>query len=154
MRCGIPREAVTFGHVVADECDRLGIAVDDYVAAYDPGEVRPYPGTDELVVRLERWAVCSNKVREFGALELATLGWQPELALFAEDFGGPKRLGPVLDALGIGGAEVVFVGDTAHDRLVAREVGARFALAGWNARAEPADGDIVLTTPTDLLALL
>ena len=154
MRCGIDRAAVTFGHVVEVECERLGIAVDDYLAAYDPSEVHPFPGADELVRSLDRWAVCSNKTRHYGLLELDALGWEPEVRLFADDFGGPKRLGPVLEAMGLQGSDVVFVGDTAHDRLVAREVGAVFALAGWNRRAEAEPGDEVLAAPADLLRLL
>jgi HAD superfamily hydrolase (TIGR01549 family) len=154
VRCGVPRESVTFGHVVADECARLGIAVDDYLAAYDSREVRAFPGVQEVVGRLDRWAVCSNKVRSAGLHELEALGWEPEVALFADDFGGPKRLPPVLRALGAGPAEVLFVGDTAHDRVVASEAGVRFALAAWNPRAEPRPGDLVLDRPADLLPLL
>jgi phosphoglycolate phosphatase-like HAD superfamily hydrolase len=154
VRCGVPREDVTFGHVLDAECARLGIAVEDYVAAYDSAEVTAFPGVQDLVDRLDRWAVCSNKVRASGLLELEVLGWTPDVALFADDFGGPKRLPPVLDAMGVAGADVVFVGDTAHDRAVAAEVGARFALAGWNARAVPEPGDAVLASPIDLLALL
>lgn len=154
MRCGVDRAAVTFGHVVSVECERLGITVEDYLAAYDPSEVSAFAGADDLVRSLDRWAVCSNKTRHHGRLELAALGWEPELAMFADDFGGPKRLGPVLDAMGLQGSDVVFVGDTAHDRLVAREVGAVFALAGWNRRAEAEPGDEVLVAPADLLRLL
>lgn|GEM_PF-6337387 len=40
-------------------------------------------------------------------------------ALFAGAFGGPKRLEPVLDALQLEPGEVVFVGDTDHDRRCA-----------------------------------
>ena len=36
VRCGVAAETVTFGHVITDECERLGIALDDYIAAYDP----------------------------------------------------------------------------------------------------------------------
>ena len=35
-----PRRRVTFGHVITDECERLGIPLDDYVAAYDPSTSR------------------------------------------------------------------------------------------------------------------
>jgi phosphoglycolate phosphatase-like HAD superfamily hydrolase len=60
----------------------------------------------------------------------------------------------VLDALDVRADEVVFVGDTAHDRRVAVEVGATFGLAGWNPRAEAEAGDHVLAVPSDVLALL
>jgi HAD superfamily hydrolase (TIGR01549 family) len=153
---GVPRSAVTFGHVLADECNRLGISLDDYLGLYDPGAAAPFPGVPEMLARLDRWAVCSNKHPRSGRAELARLGWQPEVALFSDAFGGgPKALGPVLAALGAPPpASVVFVGDTAHDRGCARDVGCRFALAGWNARAQPQDGDIVLAEPADVLALV
>jgi HAD superfamily hydrolase (TIGR01549 family) len=152
---GIPREQVTFGHVVADECRRLGIAIDDYLSRYDVGAAPAYPGADELIAGLGRWAVCSNKVRWAGEAELARLGWTPEVALFADDFGGAsKAVAPVLERLAVDPAAVVFVGDTAHDRTAARDAGVAFALAGWNPRAEPQPGDLVLRRPTDLLAHL
>ena len=40
---------------------------------------------------------------------------------------------------------------TDHDRECAAEVGAVFALAGWNRRAEPAPGDLVLSDPSEVL---
>ena len=151
---GVARADVTFGHVLADECDRLGMTVADYLALYDPAQVLPYAGVVELLGRLDRWAVCSNKHADAGRAELAQFGWEPEVALFSEAFDGPKRLQPVLDALDLAPADVVFVGDTAHDRRVATEVGAPFALAGWNPRAEAVPGDQVLHAPADLLDLL
>jgi|SRR3954452_16349205 phosphoglycolate phosphatase-like HAD superfamily hydrolase len=153
---GVDPAAVTFGHVLADECARLGIAVDDYLAAYDVDAAMPYSGVAELLGQLDRWAVCSNKRGPSGRAELARLGWTPAVALFAEDFAGPKRLGPVLDALSLAADAVAFVGDTAHDRLCAEAVGARFLLAGWNPRAAAAaqPDDVVLVTPLDVLAQL
>ena len=160
---GVPRGDVTFGHVVAEECARLGVALEDYLSRYDVHAAPPYDGVEELLRALGergmRWGVCSNKVGSYGRAELARLGWRPEVALFADDFGGPKRLGPVLDALGgVAAAEVLFVGDTAHDRACALDVGAQFALAGWNPRAaaggDGGAGDVALAAPGDLLALL
>ena len=155
---GVPPEDVTYGHVVADECARLGLSVDDYVARYDVGAAAPFPGVSAMVSSLARWAVCSNKVRASGTAELARLGWSPSVAMFAEDFGGgPKRLGPVLAALGdVDPSAVVFVGDTAHDRACAVEVGVAFALAAWNDRAAALaeEGDLVLASPADLLPRL
>lgn len=155
---GVPLESVTYGHVVADECRRLGVSVDDYVARYDVDAAMPFEGVPSMVASLARWAVCSNKVRSAGAAELARLGWTPEVASFADSFGGgPKQLRPVLSALGSPPrSEVVFVGDTAHDRACAEEVGVAFALAAWNPRAASlaVDGDVVLERPADLLPLL
>jgi phosphoglycolate phosphatase-like HAD superfamily hydrolase len=154
----VPADEITFGHVVAEECRRLGLSVDDYVDRYDATAAQPYAGVDDLVAGLGRWAVCSNKVRRAGVAELERLGWTPEVAMFAEDFGSrPKRVAPVLDLLGVRDpSTVVFVGDTAHDRTAAADAGTAFALAAWNRRAatlaEP--GDLVLAHPTDLLARL
>jgi len=149
---GVPRESITFGHVVGDECARLGLELHDYLDRYDVAAAQPFPGVPALLDRLPRWSVCSNKHPRSGRAELARLAWTPERALFADAFdGGPKRLEPLLDHLGLGGGEVVFVGDTAHDRSVAASVGAVFALAGWNPRAEQVPGDVVLEHPHDLL---
>jgi phosphoglycolate phosphatase-like HAD superfamily hydrolase len=60
----------------------------------------------------------------------------------------------VLDALRAGPADIVFVGDTAHDRACAEAVGCRFVLAGWNPRAEPAPTDLVAHHPLEVLDLL
>jgi len=154
LKLGFTEADVMLGRLLVDECERLGITVEDYLAHYDSASVQPFPGVEDVLRRLPRWAVASNKVRASGTAELARLGWEPAVALFAEDFGGrSKYLQPVLDALGVDAGEVVFVGDTAHDRDCAREAGATFALAGWNARATPEAGDVVLATPADLLDL-
>lgn len=158
VELGVPASEVTFGHVVADECARLGLSVDDYVRAYDVDAAQPFPGVDLALSRLDRWAVCSNKVRRAGEAELARLGWTPAVARFAEDFGGgPKRLGPVLAALGVDDPwSVLFVGDTAHDRACAVDAGVAFALAAWNPRAAAlaVPGDLVLWRPSDVLDLV
>ena len=148
---GVPSDQITFGHTLAAECRRLGIEVDDYLAHYDDTLALPFAGVDELVARLDHWAVCSNKHPLAGKAELARLGWQPDVAMFADSFDGPKQLGPVLDAIGVGPEAVIFVGDTDHDRRCARDAGCDFALAGWNRRASAALGDLVLGRPVDLL---
>ena len=151
---GVREEDVTFGALLADECARLGVTVGDYLQHYDEGAAMPFDGVDDMIERLDGWALCSNKHRESGRAELARLGWNPEVALFADAFGGPKQLGPVLDALETDARNVVFVGDTDHDRRCAMAVGCQFAIATWNPRARPVDGDIVLTKPNDVLQLL
>ncbi len=157
VAAGIPRESVTFGHVLADECERLGIGVDDYLDAYDEAAAQPFAGVAELVAHLSGsgpWAVCSNKHPRSGRAELTRLGWEPDVALFSNAFDGPKQLGPVLDALGVDPEDIVFVGDTAHDRACAQRYGVPFGLAGWNPRARPGEGDVVLERPIDVLTLL
>ena len=151
---GVDRSRITFGHVLVDECARLGLSVDDYLDVYDPSAAHPFDGVPALIDALPTWAVCSNKHPRSGTAELARLGWDPAVAMFADTFEGPKRLGPVLDALRLTPDEVVFVGDTDHDRRCTTSAGVPFVLAVWNPRAETAPGDIVLRTPGELLDLL
>ncbi|CAN5854217.1 N-acetylmuramic acid 6-phosphate phosphatase MupP [soil metagenome] len=151
---GVARDRVTFGHVVAEECTRLGLDIDAYIDRYDPSAAQPFPGVVELLAGIGRWAVCSNKHPRSGRAELARLGWEPEAALFADAFDGPKALEPVLSALAVKPAEVVFVGDTSHDRACAQATGVPFILAGWNPRAAPAPGDLVAAHPTEVSAFL
>lgn len=151
---GVPAGQVTWGHVVADECARLGLALDDYLAAYDTEVAQPFGGVEAMLASVGRWAVCSNKHPRSGHAELKRLGWTPEVALFADAFDGPKRLGPVLDALGIGTDEAVFVGDTPHDEVCARQAGTAFVWAGWNPRTRPDPGAAVANHPGALLDLI
>lgn len=148
---GVPADQITFGHTLAIECERLGIEVTDYLARYDDTLALPFAGVEELVAHLDRWAVCSNKHQDAGKAELARLGWEPEVAMFADSFDGPKQLGPVLGAIGARPDDVIFVGDTDHDRRCALDVGCHFALAGWNPRASAALGDLVRSRPLDLV---
>ncbi len=157
LRLGVPEAQVTFGHVVADECERLGLELADYLAAYDVDEATPFAGVESLLAGLRRWAVCSNKDAGCARAELARLGWTPEAAWFAQDFdGGPKRLGPVLECLGLVAEDVVFVGDSPHDAACASEVGCPFVVAAWNPRTRASGlvGDVVLGHPEELIELL
>lgn len=153
---GVAPEDITFGHVLADECARLGIDVDAFLDHYDTDQAQPFAGVLDLLSQIEgtRWAVCSNKNPRPGHAELDRLGWKPDVALFSDAFDGPKQLGPVLVALGVTAAEIAFVGDTGHDRACAAEFGVPFGLAGWNRRARAEPGDAVLRSPLDVLALL
>lgn len=151
LALGIERSRIRLGRLPAEECEELGVSVEDYLARYDPTASAPFPGIDDLLAALPRWGVCSNKHPDAGASELARLGWAPTAAAFA--LGAPKSLVPVLAELGVVGEEVLYVGDTDHDRACALEVGATFALAGWNARARATatKGELVLQTPGEVL---
>jgi HAD superfamily hydrolase (TIGR01549 family) len=153
---GVAIEDVTYGHAVAAEAERLGLTLDAYESAYDTDAATPFPGIDELLAVLPRWAVCSNKHPRSAVAEFERLGWRPEVACFADSFDWEhKRLGPVLDLLGVSADRVLMVGDTTGDLVVAEEVGCAYAWAGWNPRtaAERPDG-VVLARPADLLGLL
>jgi phosphoglycolate phosphatase-like HAD superfamily hydrolase len=158
LELGLTPEALPpLGLPLVEACARAGVTVQDYLDRYDPQAAQPFDGVVELVARLDRWGLASNKDRASGRRELQRLGWAPTVALFSDDFGGrEKQLRPLLDALGLEPDGAIYVGDTAHDRACAAAVDAPFALAGWNprARAGAQDGDLVLSDPTDLLDLL
>jgi HAD superfamily hydrolase (TIGR01549 family) len=150
-----PEELPPLGLPLVEACERVGITAEDYLARYDATAVQPFPGVAELLDRLDRWGLASNKERTSGHAELARFGWTPTVALFSDDFGGhEKRLGPLLAALGLDPANALYVGDTHHDRHCAGEAGVPFALAGWNRRAAALPGDLVLATPAEVIALL
>lgn len=151
---GVAPADVTRGHVVADECARLGIGLEDYLDAYDTDVSQPFPGVASMLDGVGRWAVCSNKHPRSGRRELARLGWTPEVALFADAFDGPKALPPVLERLGVDPGAVLFVGDTAHDEACARAAGTAFAWAGWNPRTTPVGSWPVLRAPSELSRLV
>jgi HAD superfamily hydrolase (TIGR01549 family) len=149
LALGIERARIRLGRVLADECADLGVTVEEYLALYDPTTSEPYPGVDELLGSLDRWGICSNKRPESGASELERLGWRPAATSWARETG--KTLVPLLPQLGVDGEDILFVGDTDHDRHCAAEVGATFALAGWNARVTGGAGDLVLSRPSEVL---
>ncbi|MFM7069185.1 MAG: HAD family hydrolase [Actinomycetes bacterium] len=153
---GVAPEAITFGHAIAEECERLGLSLDDYVAAYDAAVVEPYPGVEQMLGALDRWAICSNKHPQSGWTELERLGWRPEVTMFADAFDWKhKTLAPILDQLGVTAAEVVMVGDSAGDARCAQDAGCAFAWAGWNPRVlSQGVSGTVLARPSDLLGLL
>lgn len=149
LELGIDRSRVRLGRVLADECADLGVTVEDYLSLYDPTVSKPFPGIDHLLAGLSTWGVCSNKHPESGRSELRRLGWSPTAVSWALATG--KTLVPLLSQLGVEGRELLYVGDTDHDRACAAEVGARFALAGWNPRVAGEPGDLVLSTPGEVL---
>ena len=149
LELGIDRSRVQLGRVLADECRDLGVTVEQYLDLYDPTTAKPFPGIDEVLASLDRWGVCSNKHPDSGASELQRLDWHPTAVSWALDTG--KSLVPLLPQLGVEGSDVLYVGDTDHDRDCAVDVGATFALAGWNRRAAPQLGDLVLSDPSEVL---
>jgi len=152
---GVPREDISFGHAIGEECDRLGLSLDAYVEAYDEHVVQPFPGVEAVVARLGRWAICSNKHPVSASAELSRLGWTPELAVYSDHFDwAHKRLEPVLESMGLRADEVAMVGDSAGDLRCAEEVGCPIVWAGWNPRVAAAAPDgLVLERPAQLLDL-
>lgn len=147
-------ELPPLGLPLVEACQRAGVALADYLERYDATAASPFPGVTEVLGRLDRWGLASNKELTSGRAELDRLGFTPTVALFSDDFGGQeKELGPLLTAMGLTAAQAVYVGDTGHDRRCAAAVGVPFLLAGWNPRARAAaqPGDIVLDHPADVL---
>lgn len=153
---GVSRSDVVMGSAVAEECERLGIPMDDYVAAYDTEAVEPYPGATAMLETLPRWAVLSNKHPDSAVAEIARLGWEPEMLMCADAFGwAHKSLVPMLDLLGLEPNDVAMVGDSDGDLRCAQEVECRFLWAGWNERVQqrrPA-GEVI-SSPADLPSAL
>jgi HAD superfamily hydrolase (TIGR01549 family) len=136
---GVDRSDVVMGSAVAEECARLGISMSAYVDAYDTEVVVPFPGVEDLLAGLPRWAILSNKHPDSARAELGRLGWEPEALMCADAFGwAHKSLVPMLDALGMSAGRVAMVGDSRGDLTVAAMVGCRFVWAGWNARVQAA----------------
>ena len=153
---GVSRSDVVMGSAVAQECERLGVSLDDYVAAYDTEVSRPFPGVAELLRELDRWAICSNKHPTSAGIELDRLGWKPELVMCADAFDwGHKSLVPMLEQMDLDAAQVLLVGDSGGDLRCAEEVACRFVWAGWNerVRANPPSGDVA-NTPQEVLEYL
>jgi phosphoglycolate phosphatase-like HAD superfamily hydrolase len=154
---GVDPDLVPLGMPLGEACARVGVSVESYLELYDPCAAAPFDGVPALLASLDRWGLASNKERASGHRELDRFGWSPEVALFSDDFGGQeKQLAPLLAALDLTADDVVYVGDTAHDRACAALAGVPFALAGWNprSRATAWPGDLVLDHPTDVLDLL
>lgn len=155
---GVPVEQhPPLGLPLVEACRRVGVTVDAYLEQYDPSAAQPFDGVEDLLARLDRWGLASNKQRDSGRRELQRLGWQPTAAFFSDDFGGKeKELGGLLAALDLEPDHAVYVGDTHHDRTCAAAVGVTFAVAGWNPRARAAaqEGDVVLAHPSQVLDLL
>lgn len=156
VRLGMQRDEITFGHPIEVACDEWGIDLAEYVRLYDTDVVQPFVGVEELLSLIGRWAVCSNKHPDSGRAELTRLGWAPEVAMFSDAFGGAaKRLGPVLDAVGVRPQAALFVGDTEHDSHCATEVGCDFVWAGWNQRTHAGQPrGTVAQRPLDLIDLI
>lgn len=155
LQLGVPQEEISFGHAVAVECERLGIDLDSYVDHYDTTVSRPFPGIEELVDGMGRWAICSNKHPRSARAEIERLGWRPEVAMYADAFDwAHKELAPLLEVMGLEPDQVVMVGDSNGDLACAESVGTTMVWAGWNPRVakESPDG-LVLDRPGELLDL-
>lgn len=153
---GIDRAEVVMGTAVAEECERLGVPMQDYVDAYDTEVVQPYPQVEAMLEALPRWSMLTNKHPDSALAELRRFGWEPEALMCADAFGwAHKSLVPLLEALALDAPRVVMVGDSPGDLRCAEEVGCRFVWAGWNQRvqANPPSGEIA-ATPERLVSVL
>lgn len=139
----------------------------DYYAAHQASFVRLFPGVAQTLATLRdrgyQLAVLSNKLRDWGRIEMDALGLAAQFAVsvFADDMPEAKPSGraldPVLAALDVLPGRVLLVGDGAADMLCARAAGARSAAALWGALApgplRDLAPDYLLDAPQDLLAV-
>ena len=135
LRLGVPAQEITFGHALGEECARLGIAPDAYEAVFDPQEVQPYLGIDEFLGTIDQWGICSNRHPLSGNTDVARFGWQPSVVCFADSFDfAPKHIDMVLEGSGWARNEVVYIGDSEHDRAAIAGTDIPLIWAGWNPR--------------------
>lgn len=128
----------------------------------------PYPGITELLdvltTRGLKLAVYSNKPHEHtvALVDVFFRKW-PWSAVEGGREDRPKKPAPqrtreVLDALGLGAAEALMVGDSAPDMQAARNVGAQAVGVTWGFRSREelraAGANHLIDRPTDLLTLL
>lgn len=131
--------------LVAERVPALVTSFLAYYAAHQGAMVRLFPSVrttlDELARRGYALAVLSNKLRDWGRAELASVGLAEriEVAVFAEDMPVPKPAGaaldPVLAALGLPAARTLLIGDGVADIACARAAGAGAVAALWGAIA-------------------
>ena len=142
---GIDRSRVQLGRVLADECADLGVTVEDYL-----GPLRP----DDVVSRSRASTTCwprstagpsaPTSTPSPGASELARLGWHPD----------GRQLGPghrqvagaaARRSWGSRREQVLFVGDTDHDRNVRRRGRGHVRPGRLEPSGRTGAGDLVLS---------
>jgi HAD superfamily hydrolase (TIGR01549 family) len=127
-------------------------------------EIRPFPGVADAIARLaETLPLAIFTAADTGAAEI-TLGATGLRSSFAHVVGADevRRTKPAPDGLieaarrlGLGPADVAYVGDSPSDAITARACGAVSVAAGWGHQHHVApDADLVAGSPADLVALL
>ena len=137
-------------------CRAAGVTVEAYLAHYDPTAALPFPGVRELLGRLDRWGLASNKERPRAARARAPRVDARRRALLRRLRRRREGAGPAARRHGLDARGVVFVGDTRHDRACAAAVGAAVRPGGLEPPPELSAeaGDLVLDHPKDVLGLL
>ena len=154
LALGVRLEDIGRGLPVAEECARHGISIEEFVAAYDTEVVQPYPGAPSWWPASTAGPCARTSTRT--PVGPSWPGWAGSRRWRCSPTPStvPRPSPRCSSGWASSAADVVFLGDTAHDRACAKEAGAMFALASWNPKAEPAAGDVVLERPEQLLELL
>ena len=82
-------------------------------------------------------------------------GLWPETRYYVAHYTGELPVGGMTlrsQILALGADDIIFVGDTDHDRRAAEAVGCRFVWAGWNPRVVPTDDSEVARRPRDVVS--
>jgi HAD superfamily hydrolase (TIGR01549 family) len=122
-------------------------------------EIKLYPGMDAVFDAPIRRGIVTSQVKDELALNLTNLGIADriEFAVCADELPYQKpRPEPLLhcvEKMGLNPADVLYVGDTPHDRDCARDAGVDFALAAWGADEDmdATDATFIFQRPEDIL---
>lgn len=139
-------------------------AYKDYYQAHACIKTVPYPGIQEMLETLRqrgcRIAIVSNKPHG-AACELAEKFF-PGLPVFGESPETPRKPAPdlvfrALEALGMDGADAVYVGDSEVDVATARNAGLPLIAVSWGFRGRQAlaeaGADTIVDTAAELLTV-
>ena len=96
LALGVPLEEISFGHAIAEECDRLGISRDAYADLYDEVVVQPFPDMSDVVQRPLRDLVEAHR-DEIKAIVARHHG--RSVAIFGSVARGDERPGSDIDFL-------------------------------------------------------
>lgn len=155
-------QALPENHRDESQIDHSLATFKDYYTSHIDVHTRPYPGMQELVLKLNaagvKLAVASNKfqsgtdylVKRFfhGIPFVAILGNREGYPLKPD----PEIVGEVLRKAGVGKEEAVLVGDSPTDMKTAANGGIRGIAVNWGYR-DMADGTVV-NSPEELWAIL
>ena len=134
-----------------------------YVNEY-PEPASVFPGLEAVLPVLHRagilQAIVSSKMHAQFEIDMAGKGILPYFAtaVLEEDTvlhkPNPEPLLLCLEQLGTAPENAIYIGDMPSDCVAAKRAGMDFALARWGSDQTPAQADLILESPKDLLKLL
>ena len=134
-----------------------------YVNEY-PEPAKLFPGLAQALEAIHRagvlQAIVSSKMHAQFEIDMAGKGILPYFAtaVLEEDTvlhkPNPEPLLLCLERLGTAPENAIYIGDMPSDCVAAKRAGMDFALARWGSDQTPAQADLILESPKDLLKLL